>query len=90
MYKRTAEAILNNLPTRGGTYAGKAQFGKPEYQEEVYYAVTTRIDASGAYFLLEMEEDEDTSTKRNEGSKRQGADSGSGHSSVSSQDGLLF
>ena len=56
MYKRTIQAIINDLPTkhtRGGYLMGKAQFGSPEYNE-IAYAITTRIDASGAYFLAEV------------------------------------
>lgn len=51
MYKRTEEAIRRNLPTRGGVMVN-CQMGKAIY-DDIAFTIPTRIDASGAYYVIE-------------------------------------
>lgn len=51
MYKRTKKSLINNPPTRGGVIV-KAQFGCAKYSD-IAFAIPTRIDASGTYYLIE-------------------------------------
>lgn len=49
MYKRTIEAVLVSPPPNQVVMA-KAQFGKAMYSR-IAYAINTRVDASGNYFV---------------------------------------
>ena len=51
MYKRTEEAIRRNPPTRGGVMVN-CQMGKATYSD-IAFTIPTRIDASGAYYVIE-------------------------------------
>lgn len=51
MYKRTKKSIINNPPTMGWVMV-KAQFERAEYSD-IAFAIPTRIDASGTYYLIE-------------------------------------
>lgn len=49
MYKRTIDAVLASPPPQEVVMA-KAQFGKAMYSR-IAWAINTRVDASGTYFV---------------------------------------
>lgn len=61
MYKRTKKSLINNPPTRGSVMV-KAQFDRAEYSD-IAFAIPTRIDASGTYYLIEDMNNENITTE---------------------------
>lgn len=55
MYKRTKKALMNTPPPRH-TVMFKAQFGNAQYSD-IAFSITTRIDASGAFGVIEYKDD---------------------------------
>ena len=65
MYKRCIDPILQflKLPPPEGVYIIDTQFGKINYvSPNVAPVISTRIDANGAYYIIEIE-DENKSNK---------------------------
>lgn len=61
MYKRSVKPILEflELPPPEGRYIIDTQFGKINYVSgEVSPVISTRVDANGAYYVIEVDEDE--------------------------------
>ena len=59
MYKRSIKPIAEflRLPPPNGVYIIDTQFGKINYVSgEVSPVISTRIDANGAYYVIEVKE----------------------------------
>ena len=57
MYNRTKEALLNSPPPHC-TCMFKAQFGNAKYSD-IAFAITTRIDATGCFGIIEYDDMKD-------------------------------
>jgi hypothetical protein len=65
MYKRSIKPLkefVNSNPSAGCYYVD-TQFGTLSYQYEISGAIHTRISAGGAFFLIEVMDDEQESHK---------------------------
>lgn len=60
MYKRSIKLIqefINSNPP-SGVYYVDTQFGRLSYLKDIAGAIHTRISAGGAFFIIEVEDDE--------------------------------
>lgn len=56
MYKRSLQTILDNPPTESCMCV--TQFSNVHYSSDVAFCIPARVDAVGAYFLIEMTDKE--------------------------------
>lgn len=61
MKQRAIPPVIEFLKTaKPGTYFFDAQFGKINYvSDEVSAVISTRVDAGGDYFIIEVEDEQD-------------------------------
>lgn len=57
MYKRTTEAIVKSIPenSKNGAYMVKAQFGIAHWEKDIAFCITSEVDSTGCYALVEIQ-----------------------------------